>query len=397
VSRSTYSSDREPRASPSGGTRDRFDFLVPRQSSLSPTRKRKNERRSQKSNAALRSASSSRRLRFLRGLTRLPRRSHDSQASWRCAVPGEGIRKSNLQRQPFRLGPASSSSFACEFVSSACQILQGGPEADNRDDLTIYFRLPCLGDWGQRMCTGGWLDKFLCRLGEPAWAADVGLPLVVTLLGLGLAYIFLTHQIRHDVQLRRADRITPIVAELGLATLEAVQHMDDEDSDADYWLSTSWPEWSQIHDALNRAQTKMRETSAFRELLAVARDISWAWSACAQRRKHLEQTGFVPDRVSSSYAIDATLIELRRAAVDFAEALIQWEGFGEVPVVWPQHLLHVPLPRAKYPERNGRWMAYYAAVYEEQVRQYVAKYPERRTERLTLENTRRFSAGDSTS
>lgn len=217
-------------------------------------------------------------------------------------------------------------------------------------------------------CSGGYWDEVRCRIDQPGWLADVGFPLFVALLGLALAVLLLRRQLRHDRELRRADRLSQHVATFGQQVVGVIDGIWNRRGDDPYWDAQDWDGWSTIFRAQRKVSAALADPSAFEEVVAGARDVSWAWRACVARRRELESQGMVIDTVKAGLGIDTALNDLWNQLRRAGEELSRWDGLSDMPDFKPWPTPHVPLPVRDRREAHQRWMTYYADAFEQYVR-----------------------------
>jgi hypothetical protein len=81
----------------------------------------------------------------------------------------------------------------------------------------------------------------------PEWAADTGIPLLVTLAGLVVAHVFLTRQLNSDSLLRRGDHRPEAPSALGKALAQAALELERRPAEDKWWRQPCWDrEWDLV-------------------------------------------------------------------------------------------------------------------------------------------------------
>ena len=205
-----------------------------------------------------------------------------------------------------------------------------------------------------------YFKKILSVLESPEWLANTGLPLLVTLIGLGAAYTFLRRQLKSDLNLRTADRLQQAASALGFALYTAVEHFELPASDP-FWKHNRWPD----HEEVEKAVLEARLSLAGKELPELARlvaDVDAVWMACMFGAIRAEPP---PDTAFHRHAVQVSLRPFLKPLSEYSTALRMWDGLGGIPDArTPPGLLHAPTSdlndwakarRTEYEDRlNGR-------------------------------------------
>lgn len=221
---------------------------------------------------------------------------------------------------------------------------------------------------GLECAEGSYLSRVGCEMQHPAWASDVGLPMIATILGLAIAVVLVRSQISSDRRLRHADRVSPEVATFGWEVITAVDRPNETAGSDSYWDEPSWDG----HVAIRRAREKLAVTLAqpnvFEEVVRRSEDISAAWNACFQRRRQLAARGITLSTVDVGLGIDAACSALWHDLREAGNELTRWDGLTEFPTIGLGRHLHVPRagPQSSThkQEARQRWLAYYADEFE---------------------------------
>jgi len=212
-------------------------------------------------------------------------------------------------------------------------------------------------------CSGGYLDQVWCELRQPSWLAAVGLPLVATLAGLYVAYRLVRRQLRHDREMRTADRRSAVVNGFGQQALSAYRSLDAMNDD-EWWRKRHWPNARGVSDAYRSACVALGVASPFPELMALHQDVEWIWDACAARRKTQEKNGPTISASHNRRAMQAVLEPYIGPCRSAAEAMVSWEGYTSLADPRPVELRHAPFRAAQLEQWKGR----YAEQYEGHLR-----------------------------
>lgn len=171
-----------------------------------------------------------------------------------------------------------------------------------------------------------YLEKLWSSIITPEWMANTGLPLLVTLLGLVVGYIFLRRQLKNDHVLRTADRWQNATLTLGTTIAHVLERFELPATDS-FWANYAWPDREKLMRA--RADALLLLAPAeLTELSKLIHDVESAWSAClisAGRRNP------PPDKALHRNAVKRTLQPYLEALKKQSEMLRSWEGLGPVP------------------------------------------------------------------
>lgn len=172
-----------------------------------------------------------------------------------------------------------------------------------------------------------YLRKLAEELAKPSWMAGTGLPLLVTFLGLVLAYQFWRHQMASDRALRAADRRQSAANQLGAALEAALEEFRQTPATDPWWGSHYWHAQVSVQREVSEALLSLHDT-ALAELALLIDDIGAAWQACLIGARRLESP---PDKEFHKDAMRYTLGPYLEAFLTAATALRLWNGEGTVP------------------------------------------------------------------
>lgn len=200
---------------------------------------------------------------------------------------------------------------------------------------------------GSTQCTGHYWPAVGCRLRQASWLSDVGGPLVitltVTLIGLVIAYMFLRRQLRHDVELRAADRRAQAVNRFGIemhGIMEAFLS-DGNLLSAEFRRSQTLPCWREIRDAERRVSLALGELDPLPELSKVSGRLGQAWNACAEHRLNLQLAGQPLAEDTEQLVMRFQMGRIAAGIREGAEGLIAWDGRGEFPDIDMQRWVEI--------------------------------------------------------
>ena len=201
------------------------------------------------------------------------------------------------------------------------------------------------------------------EIANPKWIANVGLPLIVTLAAILIAYLILKAQQKHDLEIMRAERRIAAAQAYGLVIVEVIKDIDSRDYDSDWWCHARWPGYETIRNARGTAHLHLPQNQVIDEIFNGARDMMWAWHACQLRRKELIVDGrqLNPSRVGAS--LYAALEKISMSMKLAAGQLILWDGVNPLPRL-SLETPHIPLRSRKKPEKKKAWMGFYADLFE---------------------------------
>lgn len=178
------------------------------------------------------------------------------------------------------------------------------------------------------MCTGSWWDQLGCRLTSADWAADVGLPLAATLIGLAVALILVRRQLRSDIALRRAERRTRATDPLADELIAAGRNLSIFTIGAEdpFWSSPKWRDGHVVIGAYNSARDLMRPDGDLSDVLQAALRAHRAWELS---RNFANET----DLPAASVRICQVKLlgDYARELGDMGTALRRWDGLLPVP------------------------------------------------------------------
>lgn len=157
--------------------------------------------------------------------------------------------------------------------------------------------------------------------------ADTGIPLLATLAGFLVAYLFFRHQIRTDRALRRADHRREASTALGAALVKASEMHATCEQDALEWASQTWSMEAEIFQAISRAWVLFPDDE-IEPLWDFTASISRLWK---QLHSVALKTGtdisVHAHAFGMSSVIQPLILDLRLTASD----LLRWDGEGALP------------------------------------------------------------------
>lgn len=220
------------------------------------------------------------------------------------------------------------------------------------------------------MCdNGGYWGQVVCRMGQASWLADVGLPVIATILGLVVALLLLRQQLSHDVELRRAERREAVVWRFADECIDLASRMMDRQLPLDYWLAERWPEWHRLHYAAKQVEWHLGEGPAFEEIAEGGTDITHAWGACRDRREELVTQGEAIDARAHMEALWAVTQGLAGEVLVAGRELLSYDGTKPLPTFRPWRGKHLPDDESE----RATWRKQHADRYERAVRTEMAR------------------------
>jgi hypothetical protein len=153
--------------------------------------------------------------------------------------------------------------------------------------------------------------------------ADTGLPLMATVGGLLVAYLFLRRQLQNDRTLRRADIRRADALPVGDAMLMAAVKFESAEAGDPYWSEEHWPGAPAVLEAGRRARLAVPELFDGLGLVTV---VISCWAACYGGA--LEENPPLVAHHAAVAEILGPLISVMRAT---GLGLISWDGEGPVP------------------------------------------------------------------
>jgi hypothetical protein len=171
-----------------------------------------------------------------------------------------------------------------------------------------------------------YLEKLWSSIIAPEWMANTGVPLLVTLLGLFVGYMFLRRQLKSDHVLRTADRWQNASLTLGTTIAQALERFELPASDP-FWAESSWPDKGNLMRARADALLSLAPAE-LPELGKLIRDVDSVWMCCLSRARRLDSP---PDKAIHRHAVRQTLRPYLEALKTQSVLLRKWEGLGPVP------------------------------------------------------------------
>lgn len=165
------------------------------------------------------------------------------------------------------------------------------------------------------------------EIATPKWMANIGIPLIATLLGLAFGYFFLRHQIKSDLRLRHADRREQASLALGLSIAKVLEHFKLPPTDS-FWAHDAWPDRDTLIRDRDNALLVLTKTE-LSEVSKLIHDLDNGWMACLVGAHHLEET---PDKAMHKHAMIRALKPYLESFKEQSELLRGWDGRGMVPV-----------------------------------------------------------------
>lgn len=201
------------------------------------------------------------------------------------------------------------------------------------------------------------------------WAADVGLPLLATVVAIVLAALGIRRQLGHDKELWHAQRRAEVARDLG-STLIYVQEIYLNGNFEDgVWQDRHWRYFGPINDKANLARILIGPDPALREIERGIEDLDKIWFACQSRKEALIEKGCQVNAMQTGALIFRVAHRQFRALVSIGETLMQWDGMGRIPKVeWPNR--HIPtltiegVMSGEGVERLFNWTEYYEDQFE---------------------------------
>ena len=211
-----------------------------------------------------------------------------------------------------------------------------------------------------------------CLLAEPTWLVEQGLPLAFTLAGLGLAVWVLRRQLRHDRELRRADRLSGPVAAFGEVLVSTVEDVPKHEPPDEFWGRYAWPGYFKIARAQIKVRVALADPRAFWEIMRGAHDVLDVWMACNGRHRSMTATGDTFDEDLKAGAMLFTMRPLLDDLRTAGEDLSRWDGLSPIPTFSPWPRMHSPKSVYPRPEAVNRWKGFYVDTFERKLRKMQA-------------------------
>jgi hypothetical protein len=184
------------------------------------------------------------------------------------------------------------------------------------------------------MCSDSWVECLRGRFADPAWTADVGAPLLVTLLGLGLALWLVRRQLRHDRELRAADRraqaLDPLARELGKAGFR----LEDLSlrRTADYWSKPIWPDWGPLVGLCDDVSARLGDEPALKAVEDIISSTMRAWLLCQTARDAAVDPS---DEAAHMYGTAVAMEPYAGRLTEAGRLLRRWDGTPPEPAISP--------------------------------------------------------------
>jgi hypothetical protein len=196
-------------------------------------------------------------------------------------------------------------------------------------------------------------------IADPQWMADTGIPLLVTLGGLGLAYVFVRRQLNSDReffrlqqeadresfrrqqdsdrdlfrlqqesdrQLRRADHKREAAMVLGNALVESIANIKKFSPSDIVWRSPVWVAKAMLDDAIAQAAVLLPKLELSR-ISNLVEAISDGWQACWSQGSRDN-----PDMAYHTAAARSVVEPYTHSLTVIGESLLAWDGEGPMPV-----------------------------------------------------------------
>jgi hypothetical protein len=188
--------------------------------------------------------------------------------------------------------------------------------------------------------------SFWQRVMTTAWLADVGVPMIATLVAIAIAVWAMKRQIRHDRTL--ADEQTWNNRVLAVAQHRAAVAHDlgrkisralvrSYDAEPQWWTMHEWPGGGTIRTAAMEAEGVFSDglDDEFWFVYQVVGGISRTWDACKSvKHDYTGEPSALTDALDS--VLNPRIVELEQ----IVRCLSQWDGMGPVPL--PQTLTQLP-------------------------------------------------------
>ncbi|WP_133055994.1 MULTISPECIES: hypothetical protein [Mycolicibacter] len=154
------------------------------------------------------------------------------------------------------------------------------------------------------------------------WFANTGIPLMATLVGLMVAFLFLRQQLRSDRELRRADHRRDAAGELGEVLIKSGTQLAKSQPFDAFWLSAHWPQYEVINDVIRVAAPILPPGSigSVRALVDLVAEI-WA----------LAHIGSVFNSRNGRELVQSVLGAHPTTLIVLGERLLAWSGEGPMP------------------------------------------------------------------
>lgn len=196
----------------------------------------------------------------------------------------------------------------------------------------------------------------------PEWMATTGLPLLLTLVGLVLAYIFLARQLRSDRQLRAADRQVAAASTLGRRIGEDTRAIFDLAYNDPAWLAPNSP--LDLWPAVTEAEIHLpSHVEYLEEVSALTRDISRGWSWMSLLRPE----GGAPTTPGHAHAAYRVLEPYLLALEEMGSDLRAWDGLAPLEVNPARRVDHVPVGAGRINPERKAWLTRVEAAYRARI------------------------------
>ena len=219
----------------------------------------------------------------------------------------------------------------------------------------------------------GYMMRLWTAIKQPTWMADTGIPIALTLLGLGLAYLGLRRQLasdrelfalqqrndrelytlqqqnerelfgrqqqaerelfrlqqENDRQLRRADHKREVALKLGRALIKAAECIRHYDLQNAAWLSRKWVDAAPLEDAIKEAQDSLPsdQQPELSQVLALTEAVEDGWLGCCQVADRRN-----PDMAHHKETVLTVLEPYTSLLFSLGQMLRAWDGDGAMPL-----------------------------------------------------------------
>lgn len=178
----------------------------------------------------------------------------------------------------------------------------------------------------------GAFSRFAHQIWSAEWAANVGVPLLVTVASLAVAVFLVRTQLAHDRRLLREQHRAEIAVKLGWALRGVTEGIDEIDGGMALSTERKWNGLSPVSDATYRAQISglPDKDDALRLAVGLARDMLWRWRSgveFAETWKGDEDKGLLGSAVVDCLHPPKVLLN------QLAEKIIRWDGRGDIPTL----------------------------------------------------------------
>ena len=153
--------------------------------------------------------------------------------------------------------------------------------------------------------------------------ADTGIPLLITLCGLLVAYLFFRSQLKSDRVLRRADFSQSVASPLGEVMVSASDEFRKYVWNSKEWRYFTWPAGKVVLDAVHQAQLRLSGFDSFNQFVV---STAILWRGCYQGA--IEENALMEAHQDTIREIlDPYMFEL----LIVGRELVSWDGEGAAP------------------------------------------------------------------